>query len=158
MGGWDPELRVNQDFEFDHRVQLAGYELLFDPDLVIGWESRQDIKALYKQYYRYGRGKVKVAAKHPDSVNPRHLVAPALVVWTGLAALQAARGKRRTAALMMAPYILGVGAATAFASRQLPEKSDSKFLPAAFVVMHYGWGFGFWRGVGDLVKSKIAPE
>ena len=35
LGGWDEKLRVNQDFEFDYRLRLAGHRLLFDPELVI---------------------------------------------------------------------------------------------------------------------------
>lgn len=155
LGGWDEQMRVNQDFEFDYRIRRAGHELLFDPALRIDWESRQTIRALYDQYYRYGRGKVKVAAKHPKSVRYRHLASPALVAWTGLAAVTTLRGGRRTGPLMMAPYAAGVGAATIHAAKSLDRKSDALGIPLAFLAMHYGWGLGFWRGVGDVANQRL---
>ena len=155
LGGWDEDMRVNQDFEFDYRIRKAGHELLFDPALHIDWESRQTIRALYDQYYRYGRGKVKVAAKHPRSVRLRHLAAPALVVWTGLSAATQLRRSGGSAPLMMAPYGAGVGIATVLAARSLERKSDAVAVPVAFLAMHYGWGLGFWRGVGDVVGRRL---
>ena len=155
LGGWDEDMRVNQDFEFDFRIRTAGHDLLFDPALHIDWESRQTIRALYDQYYRYGRGKVKVAAKHPGSVRPRHLAAPALVVWTGLSAATLLRRSGRSATLMMAPYGAGVGIATVLTARSLERKSDAVAVPVAFLAMHFGWGLGFWRGVGDVVGRRL---
>ena len=69
IGGWGEEFTVNQDFEFDHRVREAGHKILFDPSLVIDWESRQTIRALWKQYRRYGKGKAKVVLC-PPRVDP----------------------------------------------------------------------------------------
>src|SRR3954452_20136271 len=65
LGGWDPRLVTNQDFEFDHRLRLTGAKLLFDPALRIDWLSKQTVRDLYRQYRRYGRGKVDVVRLHP---------------------------------------------------------------------------------------------
>lgn len=149
LGGWDERLRVNQDFEFDYRVRLAGRKLLLDPSLVIEWESRQSISALYSQYFRYGRGKAKVAGLHPSSVRARHLMAPALVAALAVAALS---GRRRPAlaTLLAAPYVAGVAVATVKTAPGVPPEAR-RHLPAAFVAMHVGWGLGFWRGLPELV-------
>ena len=76
LGGWDENLVANEDFEFDYRLREAGHPLLFDPGLVIRWHCRQSIGDLYRQYHRYGRGKVDVAWLHPESLRPRHIAPP----------------------------------------------------------------------------------
>src|ERR1051325_7700034 len=100
LGGWDERCVVNQDFEFDFRLRRAGFELLFDPELAIAWESRQSIPALWRQYRRYGRGKSYVARLHPDSVKLRHLAAPALVAFAAVVTAVALRKPRGGLAML----------------------------------------------------------
>jgi succinoglycan biosynthesis protein ExoA len=153
LGGWDEELAVNQDFEFDCRVRQAGNELLFDPELAIEWHCRQSVGALFQQYRRYGRGKVAVAAKHPGSVRPRHLAAPALVASLALALVA---GRRRPAALaaVVVPYSGAVAAATVATARTIDDPEARRWVAPAFVAMHVGWGVGFWTGVARLVVRR----
>jgi hypothetical protein len=149
IGGWDEQLVVNQDFEFDHRLRLAGHRLLFDPGLVIDWECRQSVRDLFRQYRRYGRGKVRVALLHPDSVRPRHLLPPALVaVLVGAAAVAVVEP---VALVVVLGYPLAVTAAGAVVGRGELDARSRACLPAAFAAMHVGWGIGFWEG---LVRDR----
>ena len=157
LGGWDERLRVNQDFEFDYRVRQAGHELLFDPAMSIEWECRQRIGDLYRQYRRYGEGKVRVAALHPASMSARHLAAPALVASWVMAAGLATTGHRRLAVAITAPYVAALTAATARVAGQV-DPPARPFVAPAFVAMHVGWGVGFWAGLlrpaGRLIGRK----
>ena len=153
LGGWDEELRVNQDFEFDHRVLKAGHRILFDPELRIDWECRQSIGDFARQYHRYGGGKFSVVAKHPDSLKPRHLAAPALVVQLAVAVGALLAGRPGRAALIASPYALALAAAYATTSRKV-EPEARPFIVPAFVVMHLGWGIGFWQAVGRRVAAR----
>jgi succinoglycan biosynthesis protein ExoA len=147
MGGWDESLPVNQDFELDYRLRRAGYELLFDPALVIDWECRQTIGHLYRQYKRYGAGKVAVARKHPRSMRGRHLMAPALVASWALAAAVAWR-RPRLAVAALSPYPVALAAATAMtAPRVVDESRGRRWVAPAFLAMHAGWGVGFWSAL-----------
>jgi succinoglycan biosynthesis protein ExoA len=152
LGGWDEDLRVNQDFEFDWRVRQSGHQLLFDPALRIDWHCRQSARDLFDQYRRYGRGKVKVAALHPASVRPRHLMAPLLVAWLGLAGVVGLR-RPRLAVLAVAPYPVAVAVATSRTAGSVDEEARIH-LPAAFAAMHLGWGIGFWEGVRELLAGR----
>ena len=154
LGGWDERLRVNQDFEFDWRVRASGRQLLFDPALRIEWHCRQSVADLFRQYQRYGRGKVRVAALHPASVRPRHLAAPLLVAWLAVAG---ATGLRRPGRSVLAalPYVAGV----VIASRQVAPSIDPearRHLPGAFAAMHVGWGLGFWQGVVEVARERLS--
>lgn len=154
MGGWDERCLVNQDFEFDYRVRERGQQLLFDPALSIDWHCRQSIRDLFRQYRRYGRGKTLVARLHPESIRLRHLTAPALLVWLGVAAILSVR-KPLWSAAAVAPYAIGVGAASRIAARKLEDRAARLFVPAAFVAMHIGWGLGFWEGIGGALADSI---
>jgi cellulose synthase/poly-beta-1,6-N-acetylglucosamine synthase-like glycosyltransferase len=146
LGGWDETLRVNQDFEFDHRVRTAGHEILFDPALRIQWHCRQSVPDLFRQYSRYGRGKVVVALLHPESVSVRHVAAPAVVVSWAVAAGLAIR-RPRLASAVVAPYTLALAAASAMTARQLTGWRERAWVAPAYVAMHAGWGVGAWHGL-----------
>ena len=96
VNGWDERLVANEDFEFDYRLRQAGFKLLFDPRLVIHWHCRQSIGDLFRQYRRYGDGKVDVARLHPESMNPRHVAPPAFVAYLVLGTLLNRRPARRS--------------------------------------------------------------
>lgn len=153
LGGWDPELAVNQDFEFDYRLRRAGYRLLFDPALRIDWECRQSVPALFRQYRRYGRGKTLVVRRHPRSLKPRHLLPPALVVWL-TAAVVVAPWQPLVAAAAVAPYLAGVAAASILTAPKVAGWRARAWLPAAFAAMHVGWGLGVWQGIWRQVTGR----
>jgi glycosyltransferase involved in cell wall biosynthesis len=147
IGGWDENLVANEDFEFDHRLREAGHVLLFDPRMVIRWHCRQSIGDLYRQYHRYGKGKVDVTWLHPESLRPRHVGPPAFVAYTALGLALNVRHPARLG-LMLAPYAAAVLAGSAVAGRELDSGAARVRLPAAFVAMHVGWGTGFWSQLG----------
>ncbi len=158
MGGWDERLRVNQDFEFDYRLREAGHVLLFDPRLVIGWECRQSVRALFQQYKRYGQGKVRVAALHPASLRARHLAAPVLVASWAVAGAALLRGRPCVAATLLAPYLAGLVAATTKTAGTLDDAAARRHLPGAFVAMHAGWGIGAWAGLYRLATERVRAQ
>lgn len=152
LGGWDETLAVNQDFELDFRLRAAGHPLLFDPALRIDWECRQSIPELWRQYRRYGGGKVTVARKHPGSLRPRHLAAPALVaVLAGAGAV--APWRPRVAALACAPYLAALTAASVTTARDLDAEARPYVAPA-FAAMHVAWGIGFWQRAGAILLGR----
>jgi succinoglycan biosynthesis protein ExoA len=152
LGGWDESLRVNQDFEFDYRVRQAGHELLFDPELVIHWENRQSVGDLFRQYRRYGRGKLKVVLKHPRSLRARHLAAPGLVTTLGVAAAIAAR-RPVAASAMVLPYVVGLGIASSRTVGNVDPPARPYVAPA-FLAMHTGWGLGFLEAAAAAALTR----
>jgi succinoglycan biosynthesis protein ExoA len=144
-GGWDERLTANEDFELDHRIRRGGSQLLFDPQLRIDWECRQSIGELFAQYRRYGRGKADVALLHPRSMRPRHVLPPLFTGAVACLALVAPKRPRLLASALV-PYAVAVAVVSASAGRSL-EHGSRRYLPAAFVAMHVGWGVGFWEGL-----------
>ncbi len=163
LGGWSETQLVNEDFEFDYRLRRAGHRLLFDPAAAIDWDCRQSVVALFRQYRRYGRGKVQTLVAHPESVAVRHLAAPALVGLLGLAALLSVpRRTRPLAGVLVAPYLAVVVAGTVDhdAPTLHDRTGDRRWAPspAAFVALHLGWGLGVLaRGARDPAAAWRGP-
>ncbi|MGI8631534.1 MAG: glycosyltransferase family 2 protein [Solirubrobacterales bacterium] len=153
IGGWDERLAVNQDFEFDRRLHEHGNTILFDPALRIDWHCRQSVRALFRQYHRYGSGKLAVMRLHPRSTRLRHFAPPALVAASAVA-LALVPWRSRLVLLVIVPYAVAVAAASAVAGRQLDDRAAKALLPPAFFAMHLGWGLGFWRGVVRVVGNR----
>jgi succinoglycan biosynthesis protein ExoA len=164
VGGWDEELTVNEDVDFDHRILALGHRIRFDPSMEIHWQVRETLPELARQYRRYGRGKAAMVRKNGRSaVRARHLVAPALVSALAVAATAAVVGKPRIAAAIVTPYALGIIAATArTVSRPHDQGSavPALALSAAFVTMHTTWGLGFLEGItlGARPAASSAPD
>ena len=153
LGGWDERLVTNQDFEFDYRLRQSGARLLFDPRLRIAWQSKETLGDFYRQYHRYGRGKVDVARLHPRSVYPRHLIPPLFVLWLAVAGVTALRRPGRAAA-MVAPYAAALAGASVQTARGLDDRSARRAVPAAFLAMHVGWGIGAWSRLAELARGR----
>ncbi|MBA8793239.1 hypothetical protein FHX74_000833 [Friedmanniella endophytica] len=166
VGGWDEGLLVNEDVDFDHRLRLAGYQIGFDPAMRFGWQVRESVPALFRQYRRYGRGKGNMIRKNGrQAVRARHLAPPAAVL-TGAAGLLLAT--RKPAVLLAAvPYLALVGLASwrIWTTRdELPESHAAELvgatdgttgteptaawsLPLVFSTLHLAWGLGMLEGL-----------
>ena len=126
---------------------------MYDPNLSIAYHGQQSIRGVFRQFRRYGSGKVKVLAKHPESVRARHFAAPALVAWS-VAATAVALRRPKLGAAAVAPYLGAVAAVSLANARKLDDGADRVRLPLAFAAMHVGWGLGFWEGVIRLVRGR----
>jgi succinoglycan biosynthesis protein ExoA len=155
IGGWDEELRTNEDYDFDFRYQRAGGRLLFDPAIVFDWRVRETPARLAHQYYAYGRGKFRTLVRHPSSLHLRWLVPPMLVVSlaTGILLSWTTPG-RVFLAVVGGSYalFLVVGAAI------LGSRVGMRLAPhvvLALGIMHLSWGAGYLVSVGKAVLSRL---
>jgi len=157
LGGWSETQLVNEDYEFDYRVRQSGRELLFDPGVEIDWDCRQRVADLFRQYLRYGAGKVQTLRSHPESAGIRHLAAPGMVAMLACAAiLVLPRRTRRLGVALAAPYLGIVLAGTVTTVGKLDEADERVWVAPAFVAMHVGWGLGFWRELlGGLRRTGL---
>jgi succinoglycan biosynthesis protein ExoA len=143
-GGWDEGWPINQDSELAARVLRSGGRIVSLPELAARYVPRDSLRGLTRQYWRYGNYRAKTASCHPESLDARHLFAPALALAT-IGAVVAPEPVRTPARAGLAAYGLAVAAASV---RTLPEAkpADAAALPVVFAVMHGAWGFGFLAG------------
>jgi succinoglycan biosynthesis protein ExoA len=155
LGGFDEKWVVNQDFEMNHRLRLAGGKILLSPAIKCEYSVRPSLVALARQYFRYGLWKVKTIAAYPESLRWRQLVAPALVaVLVGLLAVAA-----WTPLPVLALGVIYV-LASLFASTVCARHRGWRYfplLPFTFATIHFSWGFGFWAGLFRFGVPRLTP-
>jgi len=62
--GFDPSVRYLQDTDLCWRVQLAGYPLVFVPDLVMHVRLRSTLRSMYRQGRNYGASQALLERRH----------------------------------------------------------------------------------------------
>lgn len=144
-GGFDETLERNQDYELNWRLREQGRVVWLDPTLVVDYLPRSSWSGLARQYFDYGAWKRVVIARHPHSLQPRQLAAPALVCGLVLSAIELVRGRPR-GGLVPAAYLGSCTVAALRLGRSLPALGDRLRAAAAFAVMHLSWGMGFLVG------------
>src|SRR5690606_11263128 len=108
--------------------------------------GRQTLSALARQYFRYGKSKVKTLANHPKSLRPRQLIAPVFVAGLVLGPLLCLLLPALWP-LWLAGIALYIAAAVFFAFRTAAPLGVLWRIPIVFLVIHVSWGAGFWVGL-----------
>jgi succinoglycan biosynthesis protein ExoA len=144
VGHFNPALAINEDYEFSYRIRRAGGRVYLAPDIRSHYYGRQSLAALWWQFFRYGRWKLRMLARHPASVRPRQLAAPAFVAALTGGALLApfSRLVARLWQLVLASYTI----ANLAASLQRAARDGWRLvfrLPLVFACVHLAWGSGF---------------
>jgi succinoglycan biosynthesis protein ExoA len=67
VGLFDERFDACEDVEFNHRVARAGLRCFFTPRLQIRYHPRATLGGLFLQMARYGRGRVRLLRKHPET-------------------------------------------------------------------------------------------
>ena len=141
-GGFDETLERNQDYELNWRLRQRGGTVWFDPALAVGYRPRASLSALARQYFEWGRWKRVVLGRHPRSLRPRQLAAPAL---TAALAASAAGGAWAWPHALALPAAYALALACGAAACGLRRRCAAAWLPPpVLATMHLAWGAGFW--------------
>ena len=147
-GGYDERFTRAQDWELNFRLRQAGGIIWFDPELVVTYRPRPNLKALAKQYFEYGRWRRAVMRSHKGTVNYRYLAPPVAVLTCTLSLI---------AGLAITPYFY-IPALAYFLGNILgsfvigKSWSEKLLLPAVLATMHFSWGIGFLTSPKNLVE------
>jgi cellulose synthase/poly-beta-1,6-N-acetylglucosamine synthase-like glycosyltransferase len=144
LGGWDEAWAANQDAELAARVRAAGGRIVVMSELGARYVPRGTLRRLARQYRRYGIYRAKTCVAHPESMELRQALPPALVL-TGVAAALPLGPARTAARAVMAAYGAALLTTAASGARRAPLR-DALALPAVFATMHAAWGSGFLTG------------
>jgi succinoglycan biosynthesis protein ExoA len=146
VGGYDESFSHNEDAELDCRLRAAGGVIYLDADIRIGYYPRATPRALWRQYFRYGRGRSRTMRRYPGSIRFRQLAVPGHVVLS-LASIVAAAiaGRWSFLAWPMLYLMLLAGTSLLLAARQRIWCGLWSG-PAAFI-MHTAWAGGFFAGL-----------
>lgn len=141
VGGYDPRLLANEDFEMDARLRERGGVVWLEPSAHCDWYVRESMRSLARQMWRYGYHKALTIRLHPGSVRARQLAPPGLIVVLGAVFTF----RVRAGVLLAAAYLACSGAVGAAAARA----DGSAAWRGALVppVVHVCWGAGLLTGL-----------
>ncbi len=142
--GWDEGWPVNQDTELAARIRKAGGRIVCVPEMAAAYIPRDSLRALRRQYWRYGIYRAKTSRRHPETLRRSNLMPPALVASLALS-LVAPRPARVAARLPLVAYVALLTANSALVARHEPAR-DAASLPFVLATMHVAWGAGFLWG------------
>lgn len=71
----------NGDYELNYRIRKIGGTILLSPKIRCQYFVRGSLFKLARQYFLYGKWRVKTIVTHPGSIRWRHLLPPLLIVW-----------------------------------------------------------------------------
>lgn len=160
IGFFNEQLPINQDYELNARIRQHGGIIWLDPDIRSVYIARPTLRALARQYWRYGFWKVRMLRQHPATLRWRQALPPLVVAgFLGLTigALFVSPARRALAAAL-ALYGGALGAAGAHAAVKRREPYLAAGLPLAMATMHFSWGSGFLWSVWSLLAERPSPE
>lgn len=158
VGPFDERFPPHEDYELNHRIRASGGRIVYSPQISTRYWARADWRSLTRQYYRYGRGKMRVARISPGVVRPYHLVPPVMVLAALPAAAAVVTGRRRRTVLGLAGLY---AAACLVEGRRLGRDASPtvrRILPAVFPVLHLSWGTGFLAGLASPARQPSPPK
>jgi succinoglycan biosynthesis protein ExoA len=144
VGYFDESFDVCEDVELNHRIDCKGLRCFFTPQVAVRYAPRATLGGLFRQLVRYGRGRVRLVRKYPETLSLGMLPPPLLVaglvvglplsftaVW--LAAIYV------VAVALYATVVLAASASLAFRLRRLRLLFA---LPLVFLTIHIASGAG----------------
>ncbi len=153
LGGFAEALATNEDYEFNYRVRRSGRRVVLDPGAVCVYTARATLRALARQYFRYGWWKVAMLERHPRSLKLRQAIPLAFgLTFAGLGLLSLLMGGLFLAGLVAVAAVYAsvvVATAAAIAWRQ----GDGKLFLALLVVfptIHFAWAAGALANLATL--------
>lgn len=159
IGLFDEELVRNQDDEFNLRLTRNSGKIWQSPRIKSWYQPRESLMSLFKQYMQYGYWKVRVMQKHKVPASVRHLIPglfvfflialPLLALWWPLMGWGWLG--------LVGAYVVCILLASALTAAQVNWK-HFLILPLVFVCYHFGYGYGFLRGVWDFVILRVGPN
>jgi succinoglycan biosynthesis protein ExoA len=160
VGLFDEAFDACEDVEFNHRVDRAGLRCFFTPKVVVRYHPRSSFGGLFRQLARYGRGRVRLLRKHPETFSLPSLI-PAvfvlgLISGPALSWLFPVLAYVYVGALALYAAIVGtVSVATAAGPEDL---GLLPYLPPVFAIIHIASGWGILVEAVRGAFGKWVPQ
>jgi succinoglycan biosynthesis protein ExoA len=151
VGLFDPNAVTNEDAELDQRILQSGGRVYMSREIVSHYHPRESMRALARQYFKYGQGRARTLLKHGKLLSLR----PALP-FLGLLGESMVLGMApwQIGGLSLAGYALATGAEAVRVGRT-EGLAAVPVVWAIFPVLHVSHGAGFASG---LVKYFLRPD
>lgn len=139
VGGYCENMPCNQDAELDYRISQELGRIWLEPELAIRYFPRRSPLALFRQYFKHGKGRARNVRRHAMPLKLRQVIPPTIICAVAMLPLAVfhplfALPTLAWALLTMAAGLfvgLHAGGGCAFGAG------------IAAMIMHIAWGTGF---------------
>jgi succinoglycan biosynthesis protein ExoA len=144
VGLFDESFDACEDVEFNHRVDRAGLRCFFTPRVRARYYPRSTLSGLFRQMCRYGRGRVRLLCKHPETLSLPCLVPAAFLLGlvVGPVAGCFLPGLLAAYVAALALYLLAVSSVSLAIAWKSGDARLVPWLPVVFPTIHLGAGAG----------------
>jgi succinoglycan biosynthesis protein ExoA len=156
IGMFDETLLSNEDYEFNARVMQSGGKVWLDPQIQSEYFARSNLRALARQYWRYGYWKRQMLRRYPETLRWRQALPPSFVAGLIVLGLAAPffRLARWALLIIIGLYILVLLAAGIQLAAKKKDLAMVVGVPLAIATMHFSWGSGFLWSLVSPPKSE----
>ncbi len=148
LGGIDEDFDAGEDLEFNLRVHRSGVKALHSHNFSVGYFPRSSFLNLFRQIYRYGYGRARMAHKHQATFSPISLILGLFGFWLVLMPLVSIFWT--PAFWLWALTVVSYGSITGLTSIWKSRRSGLKtafYVWSAFPAIHLGAGWGYLSGL-----------
>lgn len=155
IGKFDETLLTNEDYEFNVRLKQSGGRIWMDPSIYSIYYARSTLRALSKQYWRYGYWKAQMLRKYPKTLRWRQILPPMYVLaLIGLGFLTLGWNLARwLLAIIVILYTIVIFVIGIQMSLKHKSSSLAIGIPLATATIHLSWGAAFLWGL--LIKPNL---
>jgi succinoglycan biosynthesis protein ExoA len=157
VGMFDESFDACEDVEFNHRLDKAGFRCFFTPKVGVRYFPRNSLRGLFRQMIRYGRGRVRLLRKHPDTFTFTGFVPALFLLGLLFGPLLAVLGK-----WLAISYLAGLAiyaTAVIFVSSVIALRHRSlrllPWLPLVFGTIHCGAGAGILLELLTILRIHV---
>ena len=173
LGGYDEELKRNQDDEFNFRLIQNGGKIWLDPLIKSTYYPRTSIIRLFRQYFEYGLYKIRVFQKRKSVASIRHLVPACFVLLILILFLFAYLITGLPLIIFCFIYFISSLFSSIYEFAFLDAKKEINFFnlifitPIIFFTLHFSYGLGTIFGLikfinkwneSDIIDSSFNHE
>ena len=161
IGFYNEELLTNEDYEFNYRIRSMGGKIWLDPSIRATYYSRPTIKALIKQYWRYGFWKARMLIKYPSSIRLRQAIPPLFVISLIFLPIFSLINLLFLYLFLLeiSFYLIVLLIAGILESVKRNDFFIMLPLPIIFFTMHFSWGLALiWSLTSFLIMNNPRPK
>lgn len=155
VGYFDPSFDACEDVEFNYRCARAGFRSFTSMKLAVYYYPRSSLRALFRQLCRYGKGRFRLALKHPGTLSIGTLL-PA-VLTAGLPLLGMLGLVWPLPRLFFLAALAGYGNIIIVSSIVVAARNGWRYfpvLPGIYLAIHAGLGWGFLH---EMFMAALRP-
>jgi polysaccharide deacetylase family protein (PEP-CTERM system associated) len=144
VGLFDEDFDACEDVEFNHRIDRAGLRCFFSPKVQVRYHPRSSLLALFRQMCRYGRGRMRLLAKYPETFSFASVIPAIFLVGLAAGGVAACFSPWLATgyAAALGTYVITILVASLVLAARARDACLLPWLPLVFAAIHSGAGTG----------------